>query len=55
MKGECNKYRFGKIKIGIIEQFDCVILENMQNIFTDITGDINRDYEEKDLLINSSV
>ena len=53
MKRDCNKYRFGEINIGIIEQFDCVILENMQNVFTDITGDINRGYEEKDLLANS--
>lgn len=28
MKREWNKYRFDDIKIGMIEQFNCVISEN---------------------------
>ena len=30
VKREWNKYRFDDIKIGMIEQFNCVISENMQ-------------------------
>ena len=36
-----NKYSFSDIRIGMSEQFECTITQEMQEAFTNLTGDIN--------------
>ena len=37
----CNKYSFEEIKIGLQEQFDCTVTQEMQDAFTVLSGDVN--------------
>ena len=41
MDQKCNTYSFADMAVGMMEQFECIITQEMQDAFTGLSGDIN--------------
>lgn len=41
MDQKCNTYSFADMAVGMMEQFECTVTQEMQDAFTGLSGDIN--------------
>lgn len=41
MEQKCNTYSFSDMAVGMTEQFECTVTQEMQDAFTGLSGDIN--------------
>jgi 3-hydroxybutyryl-CoA dehydratase len=48
MDFKCNTYSFDDISIGMTEQFECTVTQEMQDAFTALSGDINPMHTDTD-------
>lgn len=50
-----NHYRLEDIRLGMKESFSVQITENVQKMFTELSGDVNPMHPNKDICISGGV